>query len=375
MAGQDGGVSTVRVPQALCVRAQQVADTFTAHRGVAPDATTLLTGRAALLGLTAAGRISAGGATRLLRAADTWCAFTLSRPDDAAAVPALIESAGIDTDPWPHLQHWVATRPAAAVVGRAQLLGIPAAVLGEVRPAGPVPRRCGPRAAPAHELLVVDLSSMWAGPLCAQLLRGAGATVVKVESPRRPDGTRSGSRAFYDWMNHGKLSYAMEFDNLPEMRRLLGAADIVIEASRPEALVRRGLGPTGIAPRPGRIWLRITGYGSDRDSATRVAFGDDAAVAGGLVESGPDGPVFVGDAIADPLTGLHAAAAVVEALARGGGELIEISMAATAAGYTGCVGGPAPEPVAPETGASASGLGADGPAVRAVLDGRQSESW
>ena len=64
-----------------------------------------------------------------------------------------------------------------------------------------------------------------------------------------------------------------------------------------------------------------------------MAFGDDAAVSGGLV-GGTDGdPVFCGDAIADPLTGLHAALAVAESLTRGGGELIELSMAAVAATY------------------------------------------
>ena len=62
--------------------------------------------------------------------------------------------------------------------------------------------------------------------------------------------------------------------------------------------------------RAGRVWLRITGYGTEAGSAERVAFGDDAAVAGGLVGYDGAGPVFVGDAIADPLTGLEAAAAV-----------------------------------------------------------------
>ena len=45
--------------------------------------------------------------------------------------------------------------------------------------------------------------------------------------------------------------------------------------------------------------------------------------------------MFCGDAIADPLTGLHAALAVAESLRRGGGELIEMSMAAVAATYAG----------------------------------------
>ena len=94
---------------------------------------------------------------------------------------------------------------------------------------------------------------MWAGPLCGQLLARAGATVVKVESARRPDGTRAGAPAFFDWMNAGKLSYAVDFDERPELRELLAVADVVIEGSRPAALQRRGLGPqdVGAARRPG----------------------------------------------------------------------------------------------------------------------------
>ena len=54
----------------------------------------------------------------------------------------------------------------------------------------------GTAAAPREpsELLVADLSSMWAGPLCGQLLARAGATVVKVETRGRPDGTAPGRR-------------------------------------------------------------------------------------------------------------------------------------------------------------------------------------
>jgi len=131
-------------------------------------------------------------------------------------------------------------------------------------------------------------------------------------------------------MNSGKLSYAVDFDEPSGLRRLLDAADVVIESSRPAALTNRGLGPTG---RDGQVWLRITGHGADRERANWVAFGDDAAVAGGLIDGTADEPVFCGDAIADPLTGLHAALEVTESLRRGGGELIELSMAAVAATY------------------------------------------
>ena len=159
---------------------------------IAAEAATLLAGRAALLGLRRGGRVSAGGATRLLAARDGWCAITLSRPDDVAAVPALLHADNVPADPWPTLQHWVAAQPVSAVVERAALLDIPAAALGEVAAAAPRTRSLGPKADNA-DLLVADLSSMWAGPLCGHLLARSGATVVKVESPgaRRHPGRRS----------------------------------------------------------------------------------------------------------------------------------------------------------------------------------------
>ena len=124
---------------------------------------------------------------------------------------------------------------------------------------------------------------MWAGPLCGQLLVRAGATVVKVETAARPDGTRAGSRDFFDWMNGGKLCYAVDFDDGARLRALLEVADVVIESSRPAALRHRGLGADDVAARDGRVWLRITGHGADGEQANWTAFGDDAAVAGGLV--------------------------------------------------------------------------------------------
>jgi len=354
-------------------RARQVAAEVGDRTGIAIDAALLLAGRAALLGLTRGGRTSAGGATRLLAARDGWCALTLSRPDDVAAVPALLQVDEAPADPWPTLLRWAAARPAAAVVERAALLDIPVAALGEAVSAQPRVRELGSRTPPRAltGLLVADLSSMWAGPLCGQLLARAGARVVKVESPRRPDGTRGGDQRFFDWMNAEKLSYSVDFDSqADELRALLAAADIVIEGSRSAALERRGVGPEGVRPRAGRIWLRITGYDDHRG---RPAFGDDAAVAGGLVGEAVGGPVFCGDAIADPLTGLQAAAEVTASLGRGGGELIGVSMAAVAATYAtsatqpSAQDVPAPPPTPPPASRPASALGADNDAVRRLV--------
>jgi crotonobetainyl-CoA:carnitine CoA-transferase CaiB-like acyl-CoA transferase len=218
---------------------------------------------------------------------------------------------------------------------------------------------------------------MWAGPLCGQLLCRAGASVVKVESTARPDGTRTGSPAFFDWMNGGKFCYAADFDDSDRLRALIEAADVVIESSRPSALHQRGLGADDVAGRDGRVWVRITGHGADDERANWTAFGDDAAVAGGLVGRSSEGPVFCGDAIGDPLTGMHAALAVAQSLSRGGGEVLDVAMAAVTATYAAlpeysddgdC---PAMVPVAPGPQPPAAGLGADNGVVERLIAERR----
>jgi crotonobetainyl-CoA:carnitine CoA-transferase CaiB-like acyl-CoA transferase len=254
------------------------------------------------------------------------------------------------------------------------LLGLPVAALGETTAQPPRVRPFGAATTSRdlRGLLVADLSAMWAGPLCGQLLARVGATVVKVESITRPDGARSGPPAFFNWMNSGKLSYVADFDEPSGLLKLLEAADVVIESSRPSALSLRGLGPADVTSRDGRVWLRVTGHGTEGERANWVAFGDDAAVSGGLVGGIDSAPAFCGDAIADPLTGLHAAVAVAASLRRGGGDLIEMSMAAVAATYaelprgleTRCA-------VIPKPSEPASPLGADNAVVQRLLNGKR----
>ena len=316
----------------ILTRADDVARDISRLTGVRIDAPSVMTERAGLLGLSRGGRVSAGGASRLLPCSDGWWALTLSRSDDVAAVPALVGE-DFDGDPWQMVRKWAAQRSTAEVIERSCLLDLPAAILAEATSAALTRSTAGPSAAPRAltGLLVADLTSMWAGPLCGRILASAGAVVVKVESPSRPDGTRTGERAFFDLINHQKLSYAVDFTHdLAPLRNLLGAADVVLEGSRPRALGRRGLSPETVPGPAGRVWLRFIGHD---EASGRVAFGDDAAVAGGLVGSSVSGPVFCGDAVADPLSGLEAALAVIESLGLGGGMLIEVSMAGVAATY------------------------------------------
>ena len=72
---------------------------------------------------------------------------------------------------------------------------------------------------------MIDLSALWAGPLCGDLLAGAGATVVKVESTQRPDGARRGAHAFYDLMNGRKRSVALDLHEPQGVRILTSSSD------------------------------------------------------------------------------------------------------------------------------------------------------
>ncbi len=308
-------------------------------------------GRAVLLGLGRQGQTSPNGSCRLLRTPDGWVALNLPRPSDADLVAAL--SGRPVSDAWSAAKALAEVTPAAEFVDRGRLLGLATAPLPPAPTAAPgrpeahaysSERRWSPgRTDPKDVWQVVDLSSLWAGPLAARILAEAGAAVTKLESATRPDGARA-TPAFYGWVHPGNET-VVQVDLATTAGRqraatLIGAADVVIEASRPRALEQLGLGPEDHPDRPGRVWLSITGYGRDHPGRDWIAFGDDAAVAGGLVAwQGDGGPVFCGDAIADPLSGLTGALAVLAARQVGGGVLIDLAMSRAAA--LGATGGPA----------------------------------
>lgn len=331
--------------------------------GPAGDVGTLLTGRAARRGWSRRGTTSAGGRCRLLRASDGWVAVGLPRDTDLELVPALIagiarESTGpagpapplpaaVGTDEaWEVLEAHARRGPAGRVVAWAQQLGVPAARLPAGRPAPATPwsvtelgvtrrRGTGTESTKAPPL-VVDLSAMWAGPLCAHLLGRAGARVVKVEDPGRPDSARLGDPGLFALLhrNHEHLSVDLSSPaGRGRLVALVGRADVVVEASRPRALGALGLDPGSFcAARPGRTWISITGYGRSGPRSNWVAFGDDAAVAGGLVARDDRGrPLFCADAVADPVTGLYAAVGALASMAAGGGRLVDCAMSVAAA--------------------------------------------
>ncbi|WP_324197811.1 CoA transferase [Nocardia abscessus] len=290
---------------------------------VAVDGARLLAERAALNDLHRRGPVSAGGHCRLLPTTDGWAAVSCARPDDPLLLGALIGETIDTANPWPAVADWMRSHRGAELAERAEMLGVAAGPVRHGESADcPVP--LAPRS--VEGLLVVDFSSLWAGPLCAHLLGLAGARVIKVETPNRPDGARRGNPAFYALLHHGHESVVLDPTDPAgrrALRALVEAADIVIEASRPRALAGFGLDADAAAAR-GAVWVSITAAGR---SSNRVGFGDDVAAAAGLVAyDSARTPVFVGDAIADPLTGLTAAALAMSAPADGSGVLWDISM-------------------------------------------------
>lgn len=304
-------------------------------RALAPaadvDGGALLGERAALRGLTRRGRAAPGGVCQLLRARDGWLAVNLARPDDRALLPAWLETSHPVA-----LAREIAAREAGRLLERARLLGLAVAPAGVMSRQATPPHRTPVRVhrcteAPPRPPRVIDLSALWAGPLCGQLLGLAGASVVKVECRNRPDGARAGSAAFYDLLNAGKASVALDFRDSGDrghLLRLVRDADIVIESARPRALRQLGIDAEACVRERGTTWVSITGYGRGSPEEDWVAFGDDAAAAAGLCAAAGDdaGPLFCGDAIADPLAGLHAAVTALETWQAGGGALLDVSL-------------------------------------------------
>lgn len=335
----DGAPQMCPIPLATCADGALAALASLAPAGAFEGlrGSNLLAERAAISGLVRAGSVSPGGACRLLSAADGGIALNLAREDDWSLLPAWLEQP-VEAD-WLSVSRAVQTRRVHELVAQGRLLGL--AVAADALPSEPaagwcvVTHQAQPRTPPISPRppRVVDLSALWAGPLCSHLLQGLGAEVIKVESAQRLDGARQGPAAFFDLLHAGQQSVVLDTRDArgrAQLKALLLQADIVIEASRPRALRQLGIPAEQLlAERPGLTWLSITGHGRDAVHEQSIAYGDDAGVAAGLSywqQAASGEPMICGDAIADPLTGLHAALAAWAAYRAGGGRLLSVSL-------------------------------------------------
>lgn len=316
-------------------------------REVRVDAVKLTTQRAAFTGLGRNGSRSVGGYAQMVRASDGWVALNLPRPSDVTALPALV-GAAVAGDDWSAIEERLGAMAVTEVVNTASLLGLAVSALGATaRPDAPWSiDGDGPARRRGHLPVVVDLTSLWAGPLAGGLLAAAGARVIKVESSTRPDGARRGPAGFFNLLNGAKQPMSLplpEPEAVATLRSLIARADLVLEASRPRVMRQWGISPEEVVA-AGTSWVSITGHGRRGAPGRRVAFGDDAAVSGGLVVPG-DPPLFVGDAIADPIAGVAAAAAAAGLLAEGRAALVDMSLAGVCAWAAAHAGGKIERPV------------------------------
>ena len=300
----------------------------------------LMAERAWIAGHSRQGAISPGGSCHLLPSLDGQIGVNLARQSDWELLPAWLQT-DVQAD-WNSVAHEVTRNTTSQLLEQGQLLGL-AVADATSRTAANVnwytSTRCGQPLSRSSKLpRVLDLSSLWAGPLCSHLFQRAGATVIKVEGTQRPDGARGGPSLFFELLNQGKQSVALDLHTVQgqrQLRELIKQVDIVIEGSRPRALRQMGIiAEDVIDDNPGLTWLSISGYGRDEPQANQLAYGDDAGVAAGLSKIMHDVTgqwVICGDAIADPLTGLHCALVGWASWLAGGGELLDLSLHQTVA--------------------------------------------
>ncbi|EPH44514.1 CoA transferase [Streptomyces aurantiacus] len=196
---------------------------------------------------------------------------------------------------------------------------------------------------PLSGLRVLDLATLFAGPLAATLLGDFGADVVKVEHPRRPDPSRGHGPAKDGvglwWKLLGRNKRTMTLDlSTPGGRatllRLAADADVIVENFRPGTLEKWDLGWEELsAANPRLVLARVTGFGQFGPYARRPGFGTLAeAMSGFAAATGePDGPPTLPPfGLADSIAGLATAYAVMTALAArastGRGQVVDMAI-------------------------------------------------
>ncbi|MBP9639980.1 MAG: CoA transferase [Acidovorax sp.] len=181
---------------------------------------------------------------------------------------------------------------------------------------------------PLQGVRVLDLSRVFAGPLCGMVLADFGAEVIKVEHPGRGDDTRDwGMRigktetTYYNSMNRNKRSITVDLQT-PEgvkiIHDLLPQCDVVVQNFKTGGAEKLGLGYEQLkAIKPDLIYCSVAGYDSSGPEAKRPGY--DLVIQGesGLMALNGEAntpPLKFGVAVVDLMTGMYAAQAVLAAL-------------------------------------------------------------
>src|SRR3954468_24295045 len=171
---------------------------------------------------------------------------------------------------------------------------------------------------------VIDLTQVRAGPTACRQLADWGADVIQVQMPEhmRGDDTLGGQDGSdYQYTHRNKRSITLnlkEPEGIATLKRLIAAADVVVENFRPDVKFRLGIDYESLAAdNPGLVYASISGFGQSGPLARRPGFDQIAQGMGGLmsVTGLPGGgPVRVGIPIADLCAGIFAAQGILVAL-------------------------------------------------------------
>jgi len=208
---------------------------------------------------------------------------------------------------------------------------------------------------PLSHIRVLDLSRILAGPWASQTLGDLGAEIIKIERPRAGDDTRhwgppyikdeqgndTSDAAYYMSANRNKKSVAIDMAQ-PEgqalIRDLVAQSDVVIENFKVGGLKKYGLDYDSLKKvKPDLVYCSVTGFGQTGPYANRAGYDFLIQGMGGLMSvtgqpgNGPEaGPVKVGVALSDVMTGLYAVIGVQAALAHrdrtGEGQHVDLAL-------------------------------------------------
>jgi crotonobetainyl-CoA:carnitine CoA-transferase CaiB-like acyl-CoA transferase len=238
----------------------------------------------------------------------------------------------------------------------------PAPDLGEADPATlgrdrPDPVEATTGALPLHGLKVLDLTAWWAGPTVTHLLATMGAEAIHVESLRHLDPMRYASAVlfmdrdrwweysnFHLTINTNKLGVTLDLtsdDGRALLRQLVEWADVIVENYTPRVLERWGLSWEAVHDlNPAAVMLRMPAFGLDGPWRDRLGFAQTVEQMSGMAWATgyADGEPLVPRGPCDPMGGMHAAFAVLVALAErdatGEGQLVETPLLESALNLT-----------------------------------------
>ncbi|WP_191877330.1 CaiB/BaiF CoA transferase family protein [Streptomyces filipinensis] len=198
-------------------------------------------------------------------------------------------------------------------------------------------------APPLSGLRVLDLATLFAGPLAATHLGDFGAEVIKVEHPGRPDPSRGhgpakgGVGLWWKVLGRNKRTITADLSSRggrAVLLRLAATADVVIENFRPGTLEKWDLGWAELsAANPRLVLTRVTAFGQFGPYARRPGFGTLAEAMSGFaaLTGEPDAPPTLPPfGLADSIAGLATACAVLTALAArertGAGQVVDMAI-------------------------------------------------